>query len=206
MSRHALLRLGAVAVLALGLSGCLGGLLGGGKPAQLYSFGYHGPAPAAGPAQRSVGVYRANSLFQRETAGDRILAITGDKATPIGGSRWAAPAQVLFDQAVLAAFDASPRVRLLSRGEPAKSDYSLRLDVRNFETRYENGEKAAPAVLVRVRAALTRNQDNSVVGEQIFESRQPAADNRVGAIVAAYDAGVTDVLSKVVPWTERVAR
>ena len=45
-----------------------------------------------------------------------------------------------------------------------------------------------------------------MVGEQIFESRQPATDNRVGAIVAAYDAGVTDVLSKVVPWTERLAR
>lgn len=205
MSRPALLRLGAVAVLALGLSGCLGGLLGGGKPAQLYSFGYHGPA-AAGAPQRSVGVYKANSLFQREAAGDRILAITGEQASLIAQSRWAAPAQVLFDQAVLAAFDGSPRVRLLSRGEPSKSDYSLRLDVRNFETRYDNGAKAAPAVLVRVRASLTRNQDNSVVGEQIFESRQPAAENRVGAIVGAYDAGVTDVLSKVVAWTEQLAR
>lgn len=206
MSRPALLRLGAVAVLALGLSGCLGGLLGGGKPAQLYSFGYHGPAATGAQPQRSVGVYKANSLFQREASGDRILAITGEQASLIAQSRWAAPAQVLFDQAVLAAFDASPRVRLLSRGEPSKSDYSLRLDVRNFETRYDNGPKAAPAVLVRVRASLTRNQDNSVVGEKIFESRQPAADNRVGAIVAAYDAGVTDVLSKVVAWTEAQAR
>jgi len=39
---------------------------------------------------RSVSVFRATSLFQREAAGDRILAITGDQASYIAESRWVA--------------------------------------------------------------------------------------------------------------------
>jgi len=43
------------------------------------------------------------------------------------------------------------------------------------------------------------------VGEQIFEASVPAGDNRVGAIVAAYDQAVKDVLGKLVAWTAATA-
>lgn len=199
LPRLALLALGAVA-----LSGCMGGLLGGGKPAQLYRFG-QAPAPAAqaAPAAGTVGVFRANSQFAREAAGDKLLAITGGQAQYIALSRWVAPANVLWDQAVLAAFDAAPgRVRLMSRGEQGRTDYALRLDVRNFETRYDAGPDGAPTVVVRVRAALARDTDKALGAERVFESRVPAADNRVSAIVGAYDRAVGQVLGEVVGWTE----
>jgi cholesterol transport system auxiliary component len=200
----ALLRLAVLGLCGLALSGCLGGLLGGGKPAQLYRFGQiPTAAPQAAPAAGGVGVFRATSLFQREAAGDRILAITGGQAQYIAESRWVAPANVLWDQAVLAAFDAAPgRVRLISRGEPGRADYTLRLDVRNFETRYEAGPEAAPTVVVRARAVLARDRAENLGPEQIFESRVPAASNRVSSIVAAYDRAVGDVLGQVVRWTE----
>jgi cholesterol transport system auxiliary component len=206
MSRPALLRLGAALLLGLTLSGCLGNILGGGgKPAQLYTFGVAEPANAP-PQARSVNVFRANSTFQRESAGDRILAIDGGEASYIALSRWVAPAQVLFGQAVLNAFDSAPgKVRLVSRGEPAKTDLTLRLDVRNFETRYENGPKAAPVVLVRIRAALSRDQDRSLAGEKVFEVEAPASDNRVSAIVQAYDKAVGDVLGQIIAWTNALA-
>ncbi|RAK60971.1 ABC transporter [Phenylobacterium hankyongense] len=200
-----LLRLAAVGACALMLSGCIS-LLPKSKPAQLYRFGQHQAPPATGPAAAGaapIGVFRASGVFQQESAGDRILTITGEHAAYIAQARWVAPAAVLFDAAVLNAFDAhGGRARLVSRGEPAHSDYALRLDVRDFETRYESGEKAAPTVVVRVRAQLTRSQNNAVVGEQIFEARVPADNNRVGAIVGAYDKALTEVLGKVVAWTD----
>ena len=199
-----LLRAAAVAAACVALSGCLGGLLGGGKPAQLYRFGQLPTAAAqAAPAAGTVGVFRATSLFQREAAGDKILAITGGEAQYIAESRWVAPASVLWDQAVLAAFEAAPgRVRLISRGEPGRADYTLRLDVRNFETRYEAGPEGAPTVLVRARAALARDRAETLGPERVFESRVPAASNRVSSIVAAYDRATGDVLGQVVRWTE----
>jgi len=201
-------RIAALAATGVLLSGCLGGLLGGGKPAQLYQFGQTPTAAAAQPpAAGTVGVFLANADFQRETAGDKILAITNGQAQYIAQSRWVAPADVLFRQAVLTAFDAAPgRVRLIPRGEQARTDHALRLDVRNFETRYEAGPEAAPTVVVRVRGALARDTDRAAGRERIFEARVPAASNRVTAIVAAYDRAVADVLGEVVRWTEAEVR
>jgi cholesterol transport system auxiliary component len=81
----------------------------------------------------------------------------------------------------------------------------LRLDVRNFEARYDDGAGAAPTVVVRVHAALTRDRNRSLVSEQVFEARIRAGDNRVSAIVAAFDHAVGDVLGQLVAWTNTTA-
>ncbi|MBL8556421.1 MAG: membrane integrity-associated transporter subunit PqiC [Phenylobacterium sp.] len=202
----ALLRLATVAAAALALCGCIS-LLPKTKEAHLYRFGQPLAAEALTSPQGQVGVFRTNATFQRESAGDRLLTITNGHVAYIAETRWVAPAAVLWDEAVLAAFDADHGpVRLISRGEPAAADYVLRLDVRNFEARYERGPKAAPTVIVRVRAAMTRGTDRSVVAEQIFEKRVSAADNRVGAIVPAYDRAVAEVLRDVVAWTTAQAK
>jgi len=202
MSRAgAFLRLGAAMAIALALSGCVS-LLPKSKPAQLYRFGVPTAAAApAAPAPNAAAVFLTNGTFQEEASDDRILTVTGGKAAYIAQSRWVAPAEILFDEAVAKAFDASP-VRLLARGQQGRSAYALRLDVRTFETRYDHGEKAAPTVVVRVHAALTR-ADQSGVGEDEFEARVPAGDNRVGAIVSAYDTAVSDVVGKIVAWTQK---
>jgi cholesterol transport system auxiliary component len=195
----------ALAIAAMLLAGCAG-LLGGGEKSTLYRFGGATSAelPPAAPAGQ-VGVFRANGLFQREAAGDRILTVTDGKVAYIAETRWVSSASVLWDQALTAAFDTDPgRVRLLGRGEPGSAEYVLRTDVRNFEAHYDRGPKAAPTVLVRVRAVMTRGTGGAA-GERIFEARQTAADNRVTAIVAAYDQAVTDVLAELVPWVNAQA-
>ena len=61
-----------------------------------------------------MGVFQSPGIFQRESAGDRILTVTDGKAAYIARARWVAPAAALFDQATLAAFDTGPpRVRLV---------------------------------------------------------------------------------------------
>ena len=53
---------------------------------------------------------------------------------------------------------------------------------------------------MRVRAVLNRSQDRALVGDQIFEAKVKAADNRVSAIVPAYDQATAKVLGDVVTW------
>ncbi len=194
-----LLRLAAVSACAVALAGCIS-LLPKSKPAQLYRFGETPAAAAAAAQPNAVAVFRTNGRFQDESAGDRILTVIGDRAAYVADSRWVAPAEVLFDQAVNQAFDASP-VRLLARGQQGRSAYALRLDVRTFEARYLAGPKAAPTVVIHLHAALTR-ADQSSVGEQEFEAMVPASDNRVNDIVSAYDKAVGQVIGKLVAWTE----
>jgi cholesterol transport system auxiliary component len=193
----------ALAVSAVALSGCIS-LLPKSKPAQLYSFV---PPPAAAPlapsSAKAAAVFRTNGSFQEESADDRLLTVTGGHAAYVAESRWVAPASVLFDQAVSQAFDASP-IRLIARGQQGKAAYALRLDVRNFEAHYDNGDKAAPTVVVRLHAALNK-ADQTLVGEQMFEARVAAGDNRVGAIVSAYNKAMGEVIGKLVAWTEAKA-
>ena len=200
------LRLAGLAASALALSACIS-LLPKTKPAHLYRFGQPAGAEAVTAAPGQIGVFRTNATFQRESAGDQILTITNGQVAYVAETRWVAPAAVLWDEAVLAAFDADAGpVRLVSRGEPATAAYVLRLDVRNFEARYDHGAKAAPTVVVRVRAAMTRGLDRSTVAERIFEKQVTAGDNRVGAIVPAYDKAVAEVLKEVVAWTTEQAK
>lgn len=188
----------AVAGLSLALSGCIT-LLPKTKPADLYRFGQPGAAEALTAPQGSVAVLRTASTFQRESAGDRLMTVTGGKVAYIADTRWAAPAVALWEEAVLAAFDADAgRARLISRGEPGTADFILRLDVRNFEARYEHGPKAAPTIVVRVRAALS---GRGGVTERVIEARAPASSNRVSAIVSAYDKAVAQALKDIVAWT-----
>jgi len=196
------LSLAAICACAVALAGCIS-LLPKSKPAQLYRFG---PAPVASAAPSrpgSVAVFRTNGEFQSEAADDRILTMTGGRAAYIAQSRWVAPAEILFNEAVGNAFDASP-IRLIARGQQGRFAYALRLDVRSFEARYDAGPDAPPTVVVHIHAALTKS-DQSSVGEQDFETRATASDNRVGAIVTAFDKASAEAIGKLVTWTEATA-
>jgi len=189
-----------LALLALPLAACIS-LFPKSEPAQLYRFEISAPAaPAPGPR---ATLMKTVTEFQRAAAGDRILTVGANgEASYIAGSRWVSPASILLDEQVQAAFRGSQRMRLVARGEMARADYALRLDVVRFETRYDHGPKAAPQVVVELRAVISRLSDHAVLGEHPFTASVRAADNRVGAIVPAYSTAVSAVLSELVAWTD----
>lgn len=200
----ALLHLAAVGAVAIGLSACVS-LLPKSKPAQLYRLAPP-TTPNGVPVAGSVGVFDGGGEFQPEAAGDRIVTVSNNHVAYIADSRWAAPAQVAWDQAMDAAFEASGgHVRLVPRGAPAPTDYVLRVDVRNFEARYDAGEKAAPTIVVRIHAALTRDRNRTLVSETIFEAQVQAGDNRVSAITQAFSRASGQVLDQLVAWTNQKA-
>ena len=196
-----ILRVLALAATAVALTGCVT-LFPKADPVGLYRFGNDPVAPVSkGPAGALFGVFKTPTVFTRASAGDRLLTINNGEAAYVAGARWVSPASVLFDEAVARAFEADPgRARLIGRGEVAKSDLILRLEVRSFEAVYINGPKAPPEVLVQVRGVLNRSGDRALVGDQLFEARVKASDNRVGAIVTAYDDATAKTLSDITGW------
>jgi cholesterol transport system auxiliary component len=204
----AALRTAVVGALALSLGGCqLLGLLGGGNknPAQLYRFGASEGAPLAPVSTAAVNVQLSNLRMDPAAEGDRLLGITGTEAAYIANSRWVAPARDLFTHAAERAFDRAG-VRLIRRDQPISPDLSLALEVPTFEARYENGAQAAPTVIVEVRAALVAGRQRDVLGETTYTVRQPAAENRVGAIVAAFDQATRGALDQTAAWAATTAR
>lgn len=204
-----LIRLSAVALTAVALTGCIS-LFPKSKPANLYQFDYVMPARAA-PAATSpggmFGVLKLSSGFTKAAAGDRIMTVTGGSDVAyIAEARWASPASVLFDEAVNRAFeqDGAP-ARLISRGEIGKSDYVLKLDVRDFQVNYAS-PKGRPSVVVNVRAVLTRSADRSVAAERSFTQTVAADDDRQTAIVRAFTVAVSGVLRDLVEWTAALGK
>jgi cholesterol transport system auxiliary component len=201
MTPARVLGIAAALTASVALSGCIS-LLPQSKPAQLYRFTADVAAPPGGPVT-PLKTLRLSTGFTRAAEGDRILTSAGSQTAYIADSRWISPASILFDEAAAKAFSASsPPLRLLERGDVGASNLTLRLDVITFETDYPAADfKAAPTVTIRIRAMLQGPSDKTPLVEQTFESRKPAADNRVGPIVDAYSAATTDVLGQIVTWT-----
>jgi cholesterol transport system auxiliary component len=196
------LRTALCAALLLGLTGCIS-LFPKVPPAQLYQFGV-APAPAQPPVAGSFNVLHLTTGFTLPAEGDRILTTNGTEAAYIAESRWVSPASTLFDQAEQQAFDQSGgAARLLHRGDPALAPIGLTLEVQSFEARYGGDPKAAPTVVVTVHAMLTSAADRRVLGDETFVSRIQASDNRVSAIVDAFNAATNDVLTRIVGWTDQ---
>ena len=193
--------LAPLVLVAVTLSGCIS-LFPKTKPSQLYSF--VSAAPAAAPATAPSGrfaVRLAPITFTVSAAADRILTITGDQAAYVSGGRWVTAAANLFESAVVQTFDArGGAARLVARGELAATTYVLKLDVRRFETRYDQGAGAPPTVLVEVYAALDDPADATHDRERLFVERVPAGDNRLGPIVAAYERAVGKTCAEVADW------
>ena len=194
----------APSAVAVFLCGCVS-LLPKAPPAQLYRFGANA-LPLAGPSSPRPAQFAVKTLplsFDRAAAGDQILTIAGDQAAYIKGARWLVGASTLFEQALSRAFaaDHGP-ARLAATGENVRPDYLLKLSVRSFETRYVDGTSAPPTVVVEFDAALSRPGDRSLVGERRFSAASRASENRVGAIVSAYNAAVATTLSALVRWVD----
>ena len=192
-----------LAAMTVGLAGCIS-VFPKAPPAQLYDFGRTFPAqhaPNAGAAP--VNVARSLTAFTRPALGDRILTTSGNQVAYIAASRWVSPAGLLFDEAEERAFDADDGpARLMRRGDMSGAVAELKLEVQTFEARYPGNLKAAPTVVVEVRATLTGANDRHVIDQKTFTSKQPVADNRVSEIVHGFDAATVEVLSQIAGWTD----
>jgi len=189
-----------LALVAVGLSGCVS-LFPKSDPSQLYRF--EATVAQRPEGQPQVGVLKLTSGFVRAAAGDRILTVnSGGEVAYIAQTRWVSPASVLFDEEVSESFHSAGRARLVSRGEVTKAAFALKLDVTEFEAVYDQGSKAAPQIVVTIRGVLTNSQNRSIVGDRLFTAKIRAGDNRVGAIVPAFNQALSQTLTEVVTWVD----
>jgi cholesterol transport system auxiliary component len=209
---RSLVQLGVAVGAALALSGC--SLLSTPDPVQMYRFGLPMDAPSAEgdtPAPLSVSIRRIE--FPEATGDDRILGVTGTETAYIGGARWVSPASTLFDDSLKAAFaNRADRIRVLGRREPGTPPLVLQVTVTTFEARYA-APGATPDVIITARAQLRSTPERRAGGtaairpeqgrsvERVFTVSQPAGENRVSAIVAAFDTATRDINTQIADWT-----
>lgn len=199
-------RLFAAAGMAGGLSllsACA--LLSTPDPVQMYRFGpldaaYVGPRDA-----EAVQVSLRRVQFPDAVASDRLLAVTGHEASYIAGARWVSGARLLYVNSLEAAFSAEAGgVRLIGGRELTRSGVALDVDVTTFETRYD-APGAVPRVVMTARVRLLAMPGRTATAEEVFSVSMPARENRIGAIVEAYDLAAQALNAEIVEWTVRHA-
>jgi cholesterol transport system auxiliary component len=196
-------------MLGVALCGCSSFLHSTAKPEQTYYLrppALTAAAPAAAPAQ-PLSIRVGQPLTAPGLRTPYIMLVQADHRMNIyTGSRWAAPladvVEALAVQTLRASGDWSS-VEDSTSGFP--SNYLLQIDVRRFEADYTGGGPA-PTVYVVLDCIIGRREGRDVIAPFVVSGSAPAAANRMGAVVAAFEQAAGAALSDLAQQAAQLAR
>lgn len=111
-------------------------------------------------------------------------------------SRWTGTLPEVLAAFVIQSLDGSFTTVTSGARSAGAADYELLLTAQRFEAEYGDGD-GAPTVHVRFECVLVDTSPRRVLGGCDGEAREPAADNRMGAIVAAFERAAQGAMQQV---------
>lgn len=156
-------------------------------------------APATGTAALPGVLSVLQPVVQPGFDTDRILLTrAGQELDHFAASRWGdALPRVIATLAVQSLAGGGGFTHVVEAGRPAvASDYELLLTVRHFEAAYESAS-ALPVIQVAFDCTVTAGTPRRVLGRCDAAASEPAAENRMTAIVAAMELATQRALADV---------
>jgi cholesterol transport system auxiliary component len=129
---------------------------------------------------------------------DRVAALYPDRRLDyFADARWSGPLDRVIDDLAVQTFLRQANLRNVSADSSAfASGYWLEIEVLDFQAEYAAAAEA-PTVNVRVVARLGSGRDRRVLARFEASSRQSATDNRLTAIIAAYERAADATLEEI---------
>ncbi len=196
-ARLAVLAAAAAALLA----GCAGSLFQ--SKAAVPTVYLLSAAAAPGAAAPSGTVIPADLAVLRPRIrtgleSDRIAVLYPDRHLDyFADARWSGPLDEVVQDLAVQAFRAGAGLRNVSTDASAfASGYWLEIYVADFQAEYTSAA-AAPTIRVHLSARLGGAGDRRVLAAYDADAMQPAADNRLTAIVGAYEKAADDALARI---------
>jgi cholesterol transport system auxiliary component len=193
-----------VALASLTLAACAGSLFKNkAAPPTMYMLGATRNTPAADPrgGQPPGDVVPAELavLRPRVRAGldtDRIAALYPDRHMDYYADvRWSGPLDEVLQDLAVQEFHVNLKVSNVSADVSVfASAYWLEIEVMAFQAEY-SAAGGPPTVHVHFQARLGNSGDRHVLARFEPDVREPAADNRMSAIVDAYNRAADQALS-----------
>lgn len=107
----------------------------------------------------------------------------------------------LVQTALLESFENSRTVSAIDRETIGLgADLVLKPELRHFEAVYDSPD-GVPQIWVLLNARLVKMPERKIIAQQSFEARYPAAANKIGDIVVAFDEALGKVMKELVVWT-----
>jgi len=179
------------------------------KPPTVYwlSAGAESPAPGTPAADPPAGAPAAaipadlavlKPRLRPGLESDRIAVLYPDRHLDyFADARWSGPLGEVLEDLAVQEFRSHANLRSV-RGEASVfgSAYWLEIEVTDFQAEYTSAA-AAPTVHVHLLARLGGSGDRRILGQFAANAQQPAAENRLTAIVDAFAHAADAALAQI---------
>jgi len=190
------------AVLVAALSGCTGSLFKSKEPAQAVYLLTIAPAPAGAIMEIPADLTILRPRVRPGLDTSLIAALYPDRRLDhFAAARWSAPLEEVVQDLALQAFRGYAHVQNVHTDVSSfGTGYWLEIDVADFQAEYgaSGSDSGPPTIHVRLAARLGASGDRHVLGQFEADVRESAADNRLTAIVDAYERAASAALGKIV--------
>jgi cholesterol transport system auxiliary component len=186
-------------VLLILLTGCLG--LGGDKNVVVYSPQVKIEVKPEWPSVSwPLVIGRPMASEALDSSGIAVRPAPGELQV-YAEAQWSDAAPDMLQTALVHGFEDSGKIASVGRMSTGlHGDFGLMLDLRQFESVYEDPSQP-PSAVIEVQAKLLANANNSVLATRTFRVVVPARDKEVPQVVDAFRGAMTDVVGQVVGWT-----
>ena len=152
------------------------------------------PAPEPGATAGRVVVQRPDASPGLES--ERIALLRSEQRFDFyAASRWAAPAPDIVESVIIDSLRATGAFSaVLDDSAAFAGRYSLRCMLRRFEADYTRGS-GAPTVFVTLDCTLGRRRDRELLASFTAQGSARAAEDRLNAVVAAFEAATAAAMS-----------
>jgi len=117
------------------------------------------------------------------------------------GAVWSDPVPDLLQTQLVRAFEDSGKIVAIGRqASGVRGDFALLLDIRQFESVYADPAQP-PAATIEIQAKLLANPSSRVLASKTFRIAVPASDEKMPAVITAFESAMTQTLSEIVGWT-----
>jgi cholesterol transport system auxiliary component len=189
-----------IVISSLVLTACGGSLFQSKAPPTAVYLLSVSAAPAGAEIPVDLAVQKPRVQTGLDT--DLIAALYPDRRLDhFAGARWSGRLDEVVQDLALQAFRTRANLRNVHAGVSAfGGGYWLEIDVADFQAEYSaNPAEGATAPTIHVHLwGLVGGPDRRMLSRIDADVRQPATDNRLTAIVAAYNAAANAALAKIV--------
>ncbi len=195
----------AAAALLTVIAGCANALLGPEvEPPETYRLAVpaiDGTAAARLPVAMTVARPRAPQSLDT----DRIAVVQpGLRFEHYNGLRWSESAPQMLQSLLVGSLQASGHYEaVMSAPSRVVADLLLDVELRHFEAIYAD-PGVAPVVHVQLQLTLVDGRSGKRLASHLAYGQSPAASDRRGEVMAAFERATTEALVSVVTWLEAV--
>ncbi len=191
----------ALLLPAISLVACTGSLFQSkAAPPIIYMLAAAAPAAAAGGSAIPVDLTVLKPRVRPGLETDRIAVLYPDRRLDyFADARWSGPLGEVVQDLAVQEFHSHASLRTVS-GDASMfgSAYWLEIEVTDFQAEYTAA--ASPTVRVQFLARIGSSADRHIIGQFAATARQPAAENRLNAIVDAYAHAADAAMSQIVAY------